>query len=835
MNRPAKINLILKSLALASGFAAFSVSARTATALGDTPLFFEANSSSQFSARGSDAQFSISPAGAQLALRKSDSIRAIQMQFIGANPQAQIQGDGEIPGKINYFTGNDPAQWRSGIPTFARVRVGEIYPGINLVYYGNQKRLEYDFTIAPGANPDSILIRFDGADKISVNAQGELVLKLGDGEIRQPKPLIYQTVGGAQKEISGGYKILDARTVAFAVGRYDRALPLVIDPILGYSTYFGGTSGETAWAVALNPNDGSIYIAGQTFSKLHLTNGVVVSPFSTNGSFSTEGAYTNNFSGGKQAGDAFVARFDNSGTNLIFLTYFGGSGDDAAYCVAVDVGGNAYIGGATDSTNFPVKKPIVNGSYQGTNIGGSFDKQTGLFPSDAFVAELDSTGSNLDYSTYLGGESAEAAYGIAVDSSSNVYVAGFTYSTNFPVTPGALQNHLACTNSVSFNANAFVSEITNGGGALVFSTYLGGTNFDEAKGIAVDTNGYIYVTGFTSSTNFPTTNSISQTFTNLFGTNSFLYKYNGHLLNNSTNRLNSASDAFVTKYYPSGTNYVYSTLLGGTNDDVANAVAVDGSGAAYVTGWTISTNFPATVGTNVITNHLTNNISRVVITTNAFLAKITNGIGTSAGVAYSVVFGGIKSDVGNGVAVDPAGNAFVVGTTSSTNFPTANFLGFLRGTNAGGNDVFVTAFNTNASALFYSVLLGGKTNDFGYGIAVDSADSAYIVGQIYSTNFATLDAFQTFRNGTNDTFLAKIFLTPPPPTLSAVLSGTNLLVSWPPVGQEAPGLFQLQSNTNLVSTNAWVAVTNASVFTNGAVIFKLSPTNQIQFFRLQQY
>ena len=201
------------------------------------------------------------------------------MRFVGANPSAQIRGDAELSGKINYLVGNDPAQWRSGIPTFAKVGVDEIYPGIGLVYYGNQRQLEYDFTIAPGANPNAIAIRFDGADKISVNAQGELILTLRDGEIRQPKPVIYQTVGGVRKAISGGYKILDAHTVAFSIGKYDRALPLVIDPLLSYSTYFGGTLGDTAFAVDVNTNDGSIYIAGQTFSSLHLTNGVVVHRF----------------------------------------------------------------------------------------------------------------------------------------------------------------------------------------------------------------------------------------------------------------------------------------------------------------------------------------------------------------------------------------------------------------------------------------------------------------------------------------------------------------------------------------------------------------------------
>ncbi|MGH7950988.1 MAG: SBBP repeat-containing protein, partial [Limisphaerales bacterium] len=504
-------------------FAALTVSAQTATTFGNLPLYFEANSPAEFLARGSDAQFLISPDEAQLSLRKADSIRSVQMQFVGANSRAQISGEAKLAGEINDITGNDPSQWRSGIPIFSKVRVSEIYPGVGLVYYGNQKQLEYDFTVAAGANPNSIAIHFTGADAISVNARGQLVLKLGGDEILQPKPLIYQTIGGAQKQIRGGYKMLDAQTVAFSVGNYDHSQPLVIDPILSYSTYFGGTLGETAWAVAINPNDGSVYIAGQTFSKLFM-NGA---PFSTTGAFQT------NFQGGKLTGDAFVARFDNLGTNLQYLTYLGGNADDAAYSLAVDGAGDAYVAGFTDSSNFPT----VNAIYP--NIGGTYSKSFGSFHDDAFVAKLSPGGSNLIYSTYLGGSSKDVAEGIAVDASGNAFVTGFTYSSNFP-TANAVQNHLACTNSFYFNANAFVSEIASNGSALIFSTYLGGTNFDEANSVAVDTNGFIYAAGFTSSTNFPATNSIPRF----------------SLLNGSTNKLNTAYDAFVTKFYPSGANLV---------------------------------------------------------------------------------------------------------------------------------------------------------------------------------------------------------------------------------------------------------------------------------------
>jgi hypothetical protein len=833
---PATFKMIFRAKIILLASLAFGLTAmaQTSMSVGNLPLYFEANHGhadvpAQFIARGRDAQFEISPAETQFVLHKTGTdFATVRMQFIGADPRAQIGGDSELSGKINYLTGNDPAQWRSGIPTFAKVRVPEIYPGVSVIYYGNQRQLEYDFVIEPHANPGTIAIHFEGAEKISVNPQGELVSTLAGGEIRQPKPDIYQTIDGGRREISGGYRLVDSQTVAFAVGKYDRALPLVIDPILSYSTYFGGTLGETASAVALGA-DGSIYITGQTFSKLAFTNGPP---------FSTTNAYQTNFQGGTIAGDVFVAKFGNAGTNLIYLTYIGGNADETANSLAVDGSGNAYITGYTDSTNFPVTNSIPG--FQGvpglrTNISGQLVSGVNYFPVDAFVTELNATGSGLVYSTYLGGEAADAGYGIAVDAAGNAYVTGFTGSTNFPCTTNAMMAHLACTNSLYFNFNAFVTEISANGTNLIYSSYLGGNNYDWGRSIAVDGAGYVYVAGYTASTNFPTTNYISQIFTNQFTTNS----YNGSLLNGSTNILNAGYDAFVAKFLPSGTgwNFVYSTFLGGTNNDLAYGIAVDNGGAAYVTGSTVSTNFPNTI-TNVIASGLTNNAAfGFIVTTNAFLTKITNG--TSAAIAYSVTFGGTWLDVGNGIAIDPATNVFIIGTTSSTNFPCfpANNTGSLRATNSGGNDVFVTAFSaanpTNLS-LIYSTYLGGNSDDFGYGIAADAAGNAYVVGQTLSTNFPAFNAYQTFRNGTNDTFLAKILLTAATsPLLTAAKSGTNVIVSWPPVGQQE-NVFKLQSSTNLLSTN-WVAVPQSPVLTNGTNIVTFNPTNPAQFFRLRSF
>jgi len=801
---PATVGLVLGLLTLQS------TAVQSAAVSASLPLYFETNSGqtdvpAPFIARGHDYQFLIAPAEAQIVLRKivAAGPATVRMQFTGANPQAQISGDAELPGKINYFTGNDPAQWRTGVATFAKVRVADLYPGITLVYYGNQQQLEYDFMIAAGANPGAIAVHFDGADKVSINSRGELVLSLADGEIRQPKPVIYQAVGGARKEIEGGYRMVDAHTVAFAVGKYDRSQPLVIDPILSYSTYFGGTAGDSAWAVAVNTNDGSIYITGETFSTLMKTNGP---PFSTTNAFQTT------YQGGKLTGDAFVARLDNLGTNLIYLTYLGGDADDGAFGIAIDAAGDAFVTGFTDSPNFPHTTNAIQPA-----ISGVADVNTHFYPVDAFVAELNPSGSKLLYSTYLGGSGSDAGIGIALDSLNNAYITGLTYSSNFPVTANALQKKLACTNSF-VNANAFIAKISPGSNNLLYSSYFGGANFDEGEGIAVDSLNYVYVAGFTASTNFPNKNAFQ--------------KHLNGAINHS-----SANDAFVAKFDLTSTNLIYSSFLGGSNDDLAMHIAVDNQGAAYVTGWTLSTNFPNTNTTGLYSFVVTN--TRNLYATNVFLTKITNSAdsvtGTNSGIAWSVVFGGNRVDVGRGVAVDPAGDVFVVGSTSSTNFPCypTKAITYLRSTNAGKSDVFVTALNSNAT-LKYSIRLGGKDNDYGYGIAVDPLGNAYIVGQTLSTNFPTLNARQTKRNGTNDAFLAKILLNTPTLTITSP-SADNFMISWPesPFEPELRQSFVLEYNIDLLTTN-WNAAGIPMVLTNNLFTysFQLDPIYTNAFFRL---
>lgn len=747
-----------KFLLVATGMVlGLTASAGKVSALATAPLFFEADSSAQFSARASDCEFSISPVESQIVLQKtSGQTTAVQMQFPNANRFAQIHGENELAGKINYLVG-DRAQWRSGVSTFAKVRVSEIYPGIDLIYHGNQKRLEYDFDIAPGANPNAITIRFNSAEKISLNTQGELILKLNGGEIRQPTPEIFQNVAGEKNFIRGGYKILDAHTVSFVVGNYNHSLPLIIDPTLAFSTYFGGTRVETAWSVALGA-DGSIYVGGQTMSKRFSKKGPKYNPFST------DGAYQETFAGGKLIGDGFLAKFDSTGTNLVYLTYLGSTKDDYISGVAVDAAGDAYVAGFTDWTNFPVKNALF------PNIAGTYNKKLKAYLPDAFVAEFDPSGSNLVYSTFLGGSGSDTASAIAIDSSGDVYVTGSTDSSDFPMI-NSLQFQASPLNHLLGANNAFVSEIGPGGSSLLFSSYLGGQNIDVGEGIAVDASGYIYISGFTSSPNFPATNYI--VFTNqLIGVTNQIIGSNvvdGHLLNGLIGSTNLANDAFITKLQPSGTDFVYSTLLGGSGDDLGYRVACDSDGNAYVVGYSSSTNFPNTAA-NVsglhsfeATNH---NFS--IQDKDVFLTKLGPD-GTN--IIYSALFGGKGDDVGYGIAVDAAGDAFVTGYTKSENFPTNtaliqfagstnSILNHISGKRTGKGypaDAFVAEFDPSGSNLVYSIYIGGTGNDYGYGVAVDSTTTnVYVVGSTASKNFPTLNAGQDSRNGKNDSFLIEI-------------------------------------------------------------------------------
>ncbi|HTD47799.1 MAG TPA: SBBP repeat-containing protein [bacterium] len=641
--------------------------------------------------------------GASPGRPDGEAPRVLRMKFAGTNPGPRVSGLDEFSGKTNYFIGNDPAQWHTNIPTYARVQYEGLYPGIDLSFYGNQRQLEYDYVVHPGADPSKISLEFQGAQTLVVDNRGDLALQMRDDMVWHLKPVFYQNVAGVRREISGRYVLKTPHQVGFQVGAYDPRRPLVIDPVLlAGSTYLGGSGDDLGYAIVVD-SAGSAYVTGTTSSANFPT---------------TAGVYKTTEPGGLPGGyHVFVTKIDAGGAP-VYSTYLGGNVEEIGYGIAVDGSGNAYVTGATDSTNFPT----TAGAY-----GGGVD---------AFVTKLNPSGSALIYSTYLGGSGDDWGQGIAVDGSGAAYVTGHTSSTNFP-TANAFQATYGGGAS-----DAFVAKINPSGTALVYSTYLGGSG-DESMpipsgglpplgpSIAVDGSGSAYVTGTTTSTNFPTTAGAFR-----------------------TTSLGGGFHVFVTKFSSTGPR-VYSTYLGGNNNEVGFGVAVDGSGNAYVTGATNSSNFPTTAG--AFQKVLGGSI-------NAFVTKF-NPSGSAP--IYSTYLGGAANDWGQGIALDVSGNAYVTGYTSSANFPTANAFQTTYG--GGTNNAFVTEFNSSGAAVVYSTYLGGSGDDQGHSIAVDHSGNAYVTGSTTSTNFPTTSgAFQKTSAGVSpsvhDAFVATIAQgTPPPP------------------------------------------------------------------------
>ena len=685
--------------------------AGVATAYGKLPLAFEANAGQadagvRFVAHGSGFALALAPDAFTLALRSGTSAgtgSAVRFAFAGANPAPTLGAEQPLPGVANYFIGNDPAQWHTNVPTSAQVRYTGLYPGIDLTVYGTEGGgVEYDALVAPGADPAAFALAISGAEAVAVDADtGDLVLTTPAGEVRQHAPVAYQEVNGARVPVAARYDMRVDGSVGFVVGEYDATLPLVIDPavVLVYSTYLGGTGDEGGNGIAVDAS-GNAYVTGYTRSPdFPVTPGAFQATFST-------------------SGDAFVTKLNATGTALVYSTYLGGTGNDDGRGIAVDSSGNAYVTGHTNSTDFPVTPGAFQSALSGTNT-------------DAFVTKVNTTGTALVYSTYLGGTGSEQGYGIAVDASGNAYVTGRTYSTNFPVTPGAFQP------TFSASGDAFVTKLNTTGTALVYSTYLGGTGSEYGNGIAVDANGNAYVTGYTRSPDFPVTPGAFQ----------------------ATNG-GGSGDAFVTKLNATGTALVYSTYLGGTGSDASDGIAVDASGNAYVTGYTNSPNFPVTPGAFQATNGGGSG--------DAFVAKV-NATGTA--LVYSTYLGGTGDDYGYGIAVDSSGNAYVTGQTSGTDFPVTT--GAFQATNGGlpgSYDAFVTKVNTTGTALVYSTYLGGTGYEEGDGIAVDANGNAYVSGYTESTNFplppAPLQA--TNGGGSGDAFVAKVS---PPPAVTFTVTG----------------------------------------------------------------
>ena len=723
--------------------------ARVNATYGRLPLYFEANQGQsdpqvRFLARGGGHTLFLTPTEAVLVLTKQDpSLQTVlRMTFMGASPQAQIMGQREVAGKANYFLGNDPAKWRTNVPTYAAVRYEGLYPGVDLVYYGNNQQLEYDLVVGPGADPSQIALSFKGADRLELDANGDLVLHTATGAIRQHKPVIYQDVGGHQVAIPGGYVLQGAHRVGFQVAAYDESRSLVIDPmILLYSTYLGGANaygldGDKSYGVF----EGSSGVAVDTDRNAYVVGTTGSTDFPT-----TAGAFQTAPGGCCGSYDVFVAKLNPNGSGLVYSTYLGGSGWDGGAAIAVDSAGNAYVTGYAGSTDFPTTR----GAFQTTFGGGA----------DAFVTKLNPSGSGIVYSTYLGGRSYDGSRAIAVDADGNAYVTGATVSTDFPTTSGAFQiihsiAYPPCdTDPLSWIClDAFVVKLNPGGSGLVYSTYLGGVGPDAGYGIAVDASGQAYVTGDSTSTDFPTTVGAFQTTSGGY------------------------ADVFVTKLNQSGSGLVYSTYLGGGSNEGGSGIAVDVAGDVYVTGQTYSTDFPTTMGAFRVT---------LGGSSNAFVTKLSP---SGSGLVYSTYLGGRSYDGSRAIAVDADGNAYVTGFTTSWDFPTT--AGAFQADHNScrddemdlNDDVFVVKLDPTGSGLIYSTYLGGAERDIGTSIAVDGAGDAYITGftggwsnSCFFPFFpVTPGAFDMTRNGFSDAFVTKItdiappVLLPPLPPLQSV-------------------------------------------------------------------
>jgi len=833
-----------------------------------------------FLARGLNYQFMVTPGGARLELARhsrvtaaspldrspapggrTDSAREVGITLLGANQAARVTGASPLPGRINYLIGADPSRHRVGVPTFARVQVDQVYPGIDLAYYGNQQQLEYDFTIGPGANPADIALRFDGVDHLQITPAGDLVLALGGDEIHQARPVVYQTVNGVRRPVPGGYRLRDEHTVVFQPGAYDRSLPLTIDPTLTYSSYFGGNSADIAWSVKVSPVDGSIYLAGQTLSSDF--------PFNAPDGF---GGPTNH--GGRFNGDGFVAKLDATGTNLIFFTYLGGEQDEAILDLALDGNGNAYVTGYTSSTNFPVYPATgIPGLASSTNISGALTPAR-LYFSDAFVAEIKSDGSGLVFSGFLGGSQRDSGIGICLDPANYIYVTGYTYSTNFPVKSPVVALPLGAGSPITYNSlsgsnDVFVTKFSPAGSGVVYSTYLGGTNFDVGQGIAADRFGNAFVTGYTCSTNFPVTAALSQLTGQLNNTTNTVAKYHGVRV--------PQYDAFVAKIGPLGGDLIYSVYLGGTNNDSGFRVKVDPAGAAYVCGSTTSAEFPMVpvLMTNFYTLALTNNST---LNSDAFLVKIVESNKVPA-LQYSVHFGGTGDEIAWDLAINAATtNIVVAGTTTSTNFVTYlnsnTNLPFLDLTNViRSNDVFVATFspapfpvttpiyilsNNIIVGIFYQTVtnsiltnlytaaLGGLREDDGFGVDIDPANNVYVVGQTYSVEFPTLNPIQPNVAGHSDAFLARIQMADSvasvtvdtsPAGLQILVDGTQFTspftTNW--VYGSTHSIFAPRTQTNAPGTQVtWTSWSNGGAISN-LVIPAASPLHLTARFATQYW
>jgi hypothetical protein len=651
------------------------------TAVHHLPLSFEENAGQapagvSFVARAPGFALALGRDGSRLHLGAA----TLTTRFVGGAPTA-VHGTDALPGRTNYLTGDRPADWHTGVRTFGGVRYASVWPGIDVAFHGNRRQLEYDYVLAPGADPGRIAQRIAGARGLRIDRAGDLVIAAPGGTLRQLAPVAYQERGGVREPVASRF-VLHGDTVGVAVGAYDRSRPLTIDPTLAYATYLGGDGVDAAYDVKVDA-DGNTFVAGYTSSA----------------SFATDGAFQGTGGG---AGDAFVAKLSGDGKSIEWLTYLGGSGEDVGSGVALEPDGDVVVAGTTKSTNFPTEDPT-----RPTYSGGT----------DLFVSRLNKDGDALKWSTYLGGEAEDSLGGVVVKEDESVVVGGTTKSHDLPVAGGGL--------SASYGggiSDGFVLEL-GPTGALTRGGYLGGLDTDRLTGLAVDGE-RIYATGGTFSTNFPITGGAQQ---------SVLAE--GPLGGPSR-------DAFVTRIDENLGRIAFSTFLGGNNDDIGEAIAVDDEGDAYIGGGTSSTDLPGAA--DGFQPHIANSSQY-----DAFVAKVPT-LGSATG--WSSYLGGFLYDAVEGIAVDDGGTTYLTGLTYSNDLATTDDA--LQKTKPGaGNTVdgFIAQVNPDGDQLEYLTYFGGTEYDFGSKVALGPDGNVVVVGGTTSEGLPTTSgSLQPAKDASND-------------------------------------------------------------------------------------
>jgi hypothetical protein len=651
------------------------------------PLAFEANrgqapADTRFVARGPGYQVQLAADAVILSLgANAEQTAVVSMHFLGARSDARAHGEERLSSISNYFLGSSPSEQFADIPNYARVDFDDVYPGIGITYYGNQRQLEYDLVVAPGADASPAKLAVEGADDVAIDGEGNLKLRVGAQTMRMLRPTVYQEIDGKRTPISARFTLAGHNIVSIRTGAYDHSRALTVDPTLVYSSYLGGSNDDHARAIAVD-GSGNVYLTGDTSS----TDFPLLSAYQT--------------SGGRTPRSAFVTKMNATGTALIYSTYLGDkSATNVGYGIAVDASGYAYVTGTTTGSAFPT----TSGAYQTTSTSGN----------NAFVSKLGPSGNTLSYSTYVRNASTAA---IALDGNGYVYVTGNAVAA-FATTTGSYQP----TSHSSSGTNAFVLKLNTSATPAVYSTFIGGSSSDYGYGVAVDASGNAYIGGIAGSSDFPLANAYESA-------------VNG-------------TDGFIAKLNPQGSGLVYSTRLGGSNGDGVFAIALDASGSVYATGLTGSFDFPVSANALQRSKGGPNYSGGFCIGCRINYTTLPNGFVTKLSpdgrsVVYSTYLGGNGSgqssygDYGAAIAVDSTGHAFVAGSIgSTTGFP---LIGDLKtGQPDDTTGLFVAKLSALGDAELFGTHIGWTIDDDAVGTGASIGVAVDAKGDVYSTAAAS--------------------------------------------------------------------------------------------------